>query len=422
MPAGRVVVVGAGVVGASCAYELSRRGWEVELLDRAEVGGACSKANCGYVCPSHVFPLAKPGAIASTLPLIFKRNSPFAIRPRLDFAMLAWFAKFSKNCRADLVEQTSYALHDLLISSKASYERVIRDESIDAEWEDKGCLFISMHESHADHFHASNEVIKQRFGYCGERLTGKQLAAMEPTLRDDLGGAWFFRCDSHVRSDKFMAGLHETLRRRGVVIREHCEVSGLRSANGKADKASTLDTNQGPITADEFIVATGAWTPKLSASLGIKLPIQPGKGYSLTSQRPPEGKCPTYPMIFEEHRVAITPFRTGFRVGSTMEFAGYDESIRDQRLQLLRDGCSLYLKEWKQPITEDRWFGWRPMTPDGKPFIDRSPKWSNVIVAAGHNMIGMSTGPGTGQLVAEIMSGEKPHFDPAPFRINRPTV
>lgn len=415
----KALVLGAGVVGASTAYYLAQKGWEVELIDRALFARGSSHANCGYVCPSHVFPLCKPGAIASTLPLILQKNAPFAIRPRLDFSLFSFFTQFARNCREDLATETSYALHDLLQSGKRCYEEIIEHERIDCEWEALGCLFIYLNEHHLDAFTKTNDTIRERFGFGAVRMDGKQLAAMEPTLRDDLAGAWLFREDAHIRPDRFMSGLRTALERKGVKIRENCEAVAL---DGRGRDAATLETSQGPIRADAFVVATGAWTPFLSDSLGVRLPIQPGKGYSLTMPRP--AHCPRYPMVFEEHRVAITPFRTGYRLGSTMEFAGYDDTIRPERLQLLRDGARHYLRHPDEVAASDTpgtdsWYGWRPMTPDGRPFIDFAPRFRNVLIAAGHNMIGMSTGPGTGRLVAEMLSGESPHFDPRPFRLSR---
>lgn len=417
MKPGRVVVVGGGVVGGSCAYYLAKAGWAVELVDRGGFGAACSHGNCGYVCPSHVFPLAKPGAIASTLPLMLRRNSPFMVRPRLDLHMLAWFARFASCCREDLVRETSVALNELLWSSKRCYESIIAEEGIDCDWTDGGCLFISMDEEHLEHFEPINAEIRARFGFGAERWDGRMLTSREPTLRDGLAGAWYFACDAHVRADKFMRGLGSALRRLGVTIHEGREATGLVGENGRG---RTLETTTGPISADAFVFATGAWTPLLARSLGTRLPIQPGKGYSFTTRRP--RACPTYPMIFEQHRVAVTPFREGFRVGSTMEFAGYDESIRPERLALLRDSAKLYFREWTDEPMEETWFGWRPMTPDGRPFIGFTEHRGNVLVAAGHNMIGMSTGPGTGRLVAELLSDDEPHINPAPFRLDRPCL
>lgn len=411
---GKVIVVGGGVVGASCAYELALRGWRVTVLDASRVGGGCSHGNCGYVCPSHVYPLARPGTIAATLPLVFKRNSPFAVRARLDLSLLAWFNTFRRCCTEAQVEATMGALHDLLAAGKTRYEEVIRAEGIDAEYEQKGCLFISKDEAHLDHFEADNRRMKERFGYGARRIDGRSLAAMEPALREGLGGAWVFDCDAHLRPDRYMAGLRAALLRRGVRVCERTRVTGIEGAHGRA---TGVMTKTGRVEADAIVVATGVWTPELARSIGARLPIVPGKGYSVTV----EGArgLAQHPMVFEQHRVAVTPFRGAVRIGSTMEFAGFDATIRDARLRLLTESASLYFKEPVRATREGAWFGWRPMVPDGRPFIDRAPRYQNVVVAAGHSMIGMSTGPGTGQVVAQLLSGEAPVFDPAPFRIGR---
>ena len=159
------------------------------------------------------------------------------------------------------------------------------------------------------------------------------------------------------------------------------------------------------------MVATGAWTPLLNRELGCRVPIQPGKGYSITMPRP--ALCPTFPLIFEEHRVAVTPFASGYRLGSTMEFAGYDDSLNRSRLAILTDAAKLYLKDPLAEPVEEEWWGWRPMTFDGLPVIDRAPAASNVLIAAGHNMLGLSMATATGKLVAELLAGAKPHIDPA---------
>ena len=186
------------------------------------------------------------------------------------------------------------------------------------------------------------------------------------------------------------------------------------AASGRAEG---IETSAGKLAADAFVVATGALTPMLNRQLGCTIPIQPGKGYSLTMPRP--ATCPRIPMIFPETRVAVTPFRSGYRIGSTMEFAGYDASIHRARLQLLKDGAEPYLREpYCEPVQEE-WYGWRPMTYDSLPIIDRSPLYENVTIAAGHNMLGLSMAPATGKLDAERLGGEATHIDPAPYRLSR---
>jgi D-amino-acid dehydrogenase len=155
----------------------------------------------------------------------------------------------------------------------------------------------------------------------------------------------------------------------------------------------------------------------LNRELGCKIPIQPGKGYSITMPRP--ARCPTIPLLFEEHRVAVTPMQTGYRLGSIMEFAGYDTSLPRARLEQLKAGASHYLQEPYCDPVEEEWYGWRPMTPDSIPIIDRSPPLSNVWIAAGHNMLGLSMAPATGKLVAELLSHNRPHLDPQPYSARR---
>jgi D-amino-acid dehydrogenase len=164
-------------------------------------------------------------------------------------------------------------------------------------------------------------------------------------------------------------------------------------------------------------MATGAWTSTLARHLGCRVPIQPGKGYSMTMRRPE--KCPTRPLIFPETRVAVTPMQSGYRLGSMMEFAGYDESLRPERIGLLKRGAEPYLVEPYTEQIEEQWYGWRPMTYDGKPIIGPCPEMKNVLIAAGHNMLGLSMAPATGRLVAEMLDDRPPHVDPAAYSATR---
>jgi D-amino-acid dehydrogenase len=209
-----------------------------------------------------------------------------------------------------------------------------------------------------------------------------------------------------------MASWRRALERRGVSIRENCELQAIR-ANNRA--AVAIETSAGDLEADAFVIATGALTKRLSGVLGCRIPIEVGKGYSLTTPRP--DVCPQTPLIFPETRVAVTPFEDGFRLGSTMELAGFDTSLPERRLQLLRDGASPYLRELPDNSHAEPWYGWRPMTPDGLPIIDRSPNYANVLIAAGHNMLGVSMAPATGRLVGELLDDRPPSIDPKPYSL-----
>ena len=254
-----------------------------------------------------------------------------------------------------------------------------------------------------------------------KRFDGPAVNQLEPALKPGMAGGWLYESDAHLRPDRLMAALRRLLQSRGVEIRDGCEATGLSRTRGTvretAATAIALDTAQGPIAGDAFVFAAGAWTPLLNRTLGCRVPIQPGKGYSITMPRP--SVCPKFPLIFEEHRVAVTPMASGYRIGSTMEFAGYDTRLNRKRLDLLRSGAAQYLVEPVSEPIEEEWYGWRPMTTDSKPIIGRSPAFANVWIVAGHNMLGLSMAPATGKLIAELLNGKPPHINPRPYSIER---
>jgi D-amino-acid dehydrogenase len=413
--AGRhAVVVGGGVIGTACAHFLTESGWRVTILDRGAFGAGASHGNCGLVCPSHVLPLAEPGAVVAALKAMLRPSSPFAIRFRLDPALWSWLLRFARRCNeADMI-RAARGIQPLLESSLQLYDELIRREGLDCEWERRGLLYAYRSPAAMDAYAPIDRLLRESFGVPAERLDGAALTEREPALKPGLAGAWYYQADSHLRPDRLMRSWRRLLESRGVTIRERTALLGFARRDGSASAART---DSGAIEADAFVVAAGAWTPMLRSHLGCRVPIQPGKGYSLTMPRP--AACPTIPLIFPETRVVATPFRSGYRLGSTMEFAGYDATINPRRLQLLRDGAAPYLREPHCVPIEEEWTGWRPMTFDSLPIIDRSPAMSNVLVAAGHNMLGLSMAPATGRLVADLLEGRPPHIDPAPYRVGR---
>jgi D-amino-acid dehydrogenase len=410
----RVAIVGGGVIGAACAYYLRRGGHDVTLIERNTFGSGCSHGNCGFVCPSHILPLAVPGAIRSGLKALLDPRGAFAIKPRLDPALWSWLLRFARRCNTRDMLRAGMAIQALLNSSRSLYAELLAEERIECEWESRGLLFVIQTGRAMDHFAATDRILSDHFGLAARRFDGSSLTALEPALKDGLAGGWLYDTDSHLRPDKLMAAWRGVLERRGVALSEHCAVETIIH---QGRRAKGLQTSTGPLTADIFIIAAGALAPLLGRGLGCRLPIQPGKGYSITMRRP--ARCPTYPLIFEEHRVAVTPMQSAYRIGSTMEFAGYDSTLNRRRLELLREGARPYLHEpFGDPVIEE-WFGWRPMTPDSVPIIGASPALENVFVAAGHNMLGLSMAPATGKLIAEMLDGRTPHIDPGPYAASR---
>jgi D-amino-acid dehydrogenase len=409
---GKVIIVGCGVIGTACAYYLSRSGWTVTMIDRGAFGKGCSHANCGLICPSHILPLAAPGAIGMALRALFQKNSPFAIKPRLDPTLWNWLLHFARRCNVHDMLEAGRAIQALLQSSRSLYQEMFDAEPVDAEWEARGLLFVFLSRGPMEHYAHTDRLLRESFGTAATRYDGDALLEFEPALKPGLAGGWYYAAEAHLRPDRLMSSWRCLLEKRGVTILEDCDFLGL-DRQGRLARA--ILTPRGVLHAEAFVIATGAWTPLLQRHLGCRVPIQPGKGYSITMARP--AKCPALPLIFEEHRVVVTPLKSAYRLGSTMEFAGYDATLKRRRLDLLRAGARHYLQEpFGQPVLEE-WYGWRPMTYDGKPIIDRSPTFDNVWLAAGHNMLGLSMAPATGQLIAELLEGASPHIDPAPYRL-----
>ncbi|MEZ6117910.1 MAG: FAD-dependent oxidoreductase [Pirellulaceae bacterium] len=366
------------------------------------------------VCPSHVLPLAEPGAILNALKSMFQRNSPFRIKPRLDVALWSWFAAFAKHCNKKDMLAAGHAIQPLLAQSLTDYCQLVESNVVDCEYQQQGLLFAYKSAAAFESYAATNELLQNTFNEPAERYVGAELNELEPALKENLAGGWYYREDAHLRPDKLLASWRKSLTDKGCTFLENQTVTDFHRTNDSAVAVRTLTRE---IAADHFVVATGATSPEWAAWLGFPIPIQPGKGYSLTMPRP--RTCPKIPMILPETRVAVTPMESAYRLGSTMEFVGYDDSISEERLRLLTDGVQDYLIEPVTSPIERKWFGWRPMTSDGLPIIDRSKILNNVWLAAGHNMLGLSMAPATGRLVADLITGRSPTVDPRPYAHRR---
>lgn len=408
----QVVVVGGGVIGACSAWYLTEAGYAVTLIDQARFGRQASHGNCGYISPSHVMPLARPGQVLNGLRGMLSSETALRINPRQIFSLAPWLLRFASRCNMKAVMESGQACHPLLQSSAVLYRQLFEEQNLSVDWNEEGLLFVYRDEHEFRAYEQADAWLRKHFDVPAEPFAGTALTELEPALRPGLAGAWLYRCDGHLRPDRLMSELRRILEAADVRILEQ---TSLQSFTASADRATAVVTSGETIAADHVVVATGAWTPLLRQHLGVKLPIQPGKGYSITMARP--ALCPRLPMILEECHVAITPFADGYRVGSTMEFTGYDDTLNRKRLNYLRKGAAEYLVDpLGDPVSEE-WCGWRPMTSDGIPRIGRSPRLRNVWIAAGHSMLGLSMGSGTGKLVAELVAGQKPHLDPQPYQI-----
>ena len=408
------IVVGAGIVGIACAHYLHKAGLTVTVIDKGTLGGACSYANCGYICPSHVPPLTEPGAVLVAIKSLFNPRSPFRVRPSLSPALWGWMCQFARRCNHRQVLSAGKHLQSILDASMDEYQRLIPEQSLDCEWKEDGLLYVFATHAGMEEFAETDRMLTEHFGVSADRIAGEQLPEFDAGLQSGLAGAFHYPGDASVRPDLLNRQWAERLRASGVQIIEHCRLEEIRKS---AERITQLSTSQGELEADQYVFAMGAWSTRWSRQLQCRIPIQPGKGYSVTMQRPE--KAPRHPMLFPEQKVGVSPFQRGFRLGSMMEFTGYDTSIPQRRIQQLRDSARPYLVASVDGDAQETWYGWRPMTWDSLPIIGPAPELKNVHLATGHNMLGLSAAPSTGRLIAELVTGQTTHIDAAPFTPSR---
>lgn len=408
------IIVGSGIIGIACAHYLSKAGLQVTVIDRKTIAGACSHGNCGYICPSHVLPLTEPGAVRVALKSLFNPRAPFRIKPQMNPAFWNWMWQFARRCTHQQMLAAGKHLKAILDSSMYEYRTLISEEQLNCEWTEKGLLYVLQTEKGMHEFAQTDQLLSEHFGVQARRIEGTDLNTVDPALKDNLAGAFYYPGDASVRPDLLNAQWAERLKQRGVKFVENCE---LQSIGKSAGRITHLKTSDGEMEADQIIFATGAWSPRLSTELECPIPIQPGKGYSVTMQRP--DPCPQYPMLFPEHKVGVSPFQDGYRLGSMMEFTGYNTSIPSHRIQQLRESAKPYLITPFSEGEQQTWFGWRPMTWDSLPIIGRVPNLKNASLATGHNMLGLSLATATGKLIAELIQQQPTHIDPSPYSPTR---
>lgn len=407
-----VLILGGGVIGLCSALLLLRAGRSVTLIDRGAVGQGSSHGNCGTITPSHL-PLHAPGTVARGLKSLLHADAPLKIRPRWDPALFAWLLRFAAQCNERDYLRTARIKAPLLLASQARLQALIRDEALDCEFVDSGTLYV-YRDAQAFEHSAQEAALLQQLRIPVRTLDGDAARQLEPALNEHVVGALHNLGDSRLRPDRYVQALAAAVVKAGGVIQEHTAVQGLSTHAGAV---SSVQTAQGPMQADHYLFALGAWSPQIGKRIGLRLPIQPGKGYSITYPRPQI--APRIPMVLKERGVCVTAWDSGYRLGSTMEFAGYDDTLNPVRLAALERGAREYLVDPLGPSVEEQWYGWRPMTPDDLPIIGWAPDLSNLMLATGHGMLGVSLSAITAQLVTEGITGAQPSMDLSPYAPQR---
>ncbi len=398
----KVVILGGGVIGLFSAYYLSKAGHLVTVLDKQRVGQS-STGNAGMIVPSHVIPLAAPGMIAKGIRWMFNSKSPFYVKPRLSNELFSWGWNFYKSANQNHVDNSTKALRDISLLSKKLYQE-LSEASNDFEYTEKGLLMLYQSEK-VGHEEREAAGVAKELGLEVEIYDRSGLEELNYGAKTNAMGAVLYKSDAHLQPNKLMAFLRAELNRMKVEFIEVSDIRNIETSSGKINKVVTEDQ---AFEADEFIIAAGAWSAELAKLADESLKLLPGKGYSITM--PKMDNAPTIPTILCEGKVAVTPFENNIRFGGTMEITHLkDQKINLNRVRGIVDTINNFYPEINvaMPEIKDIWMGYRPCSPTGLPYISRSMKYSNLVYATGHGMMGLSLGPATGFLVNDLVSGKQ---------------
>lgn len=408
-----VAVVGGGVIGICTALALTRQGRSVTVFERSAPGAGASHGNCGTITPSHAPPLAAPGMVLKALRWMTQPDAPLLIRPRLDPALWHWLWRFSRRCNRRDWHRSLAGRASLLRASAERLARLIRDEALQCEFEQSGHLYVCRSAAAFDAI-ARDCASLGEHGIAAEVWDSARTEREEPALKPGVAGGIYFPGDAMLRPDRYLAELAARFTESGGRIESSAEVAQISPAEPQVDIA-LADGRR--FSAGRLVLAAGAWSPAIAKQLQLNLPIQPGKGYSITYDRP--STAPQRPLVLKERSVCVTAWGSGFRLGSTMEFAGYDTQLRRDRLDALVRASREYLHEPEGPVRREEWFGWRPMTWDDMPIIGPHPRWPAITLATGHGMMGVGMSAITADLVAAQITGQPSPIDPTPYRVER---
>lgn len=402
-----VLIIGGGVIGICTAHYLIEKGRQVVVVEQGEVCSGSSYGNAGLVVPSHSVPLAEPGVISQGLKWMLDSRSPFYIKPRFDRDFISWLWKFRRACSELNVRRSMPILRDLSLESLRLFQALDASDELEFDFEQRGALYICKTESALEHVVEEAERIRA-VGLEAETLDAAQVRKLEPNVRLDVVGGVFYPQDAHLNPASFVRALAISVEERGCEICPSTEVLGFFTSG---ERITGVRTTRGEIVSTEVVLAGGAWSPGIVRDLGIDLPIQPAKGYSITVERPLD--CPTIPLMLAGARVGVTPMGNLLRFAGTLELAGMDLSINQQRVDAILQAVPAYMPDLDPEGLElvEIWRGLRPCTPDGLPLLGRSHRYRNLTVAAGHAMVGLSLGPITGEIASRLVVGDDPGFD-----------
>lgn len=409
-----VVVVGAGVVGLATAYRLARDGVHVTVVDAGEPGQQASTHNAGWVVPILSTPVPAPGMVGTALRWAVRRDSPLYIRPLPVPGHVSFLLRMLRHCNSRDHAAGTEALAELNAATLDLFAGY-RADGIDVEWHERGLLMAFLDEDEMRH-HARDFEPLARIGHTTTVLGRDEAHDVEPALGPGVRGVIQCPQERHLRTSTLVDGLLRRCRELGVTVLGGHRVTGVRrDRNGRVD---AVVAGEEEIAADAFVLAGGVWTGELARMLGVRLPIRPGKGYG--HDFAPAPTAASHALYLAEARVAMAPLDGGLRLAGTMEFGRIEDTVDPVRAAAIRTAAADYLGDWDATAEPTHtWSGMRPMTPDGLPCIGWLRPYDNVLVAAGHAMLGITLAPATAEAVAALLHDTADDTLLAPFTPSR---
>ncbi len=407
------LIIGGGVIGVCAAYFLAEQGRSVTLVEKSDLSSGSSYGNAGLIAIDHAIPMPAPGVLSQGLRWMLDSSGPFYIKPRLDPDLIRWLWQFRGACKSETVLRAIPLLLTIGHASLDLHDQLHARHALDDGYHRKGRIFLYRTQAGLDRG-AEDVDLLHDFGVTGHVLDAAAVREKFPNVLPSVIGGVYYENYAHFVPDRFVRELARVAESLGARIRTGIEVLGFETSGKRIAK---VNTTRGVFEADEVVLAAGVWSAPIARPLGLRLPIQAAKGYSITAKRPPD--WPELPVQLADDMVAVTPMGEFLRFSSTLEMSGLDMSINQRRLDASRQAMRTYLPGAETLEELEIWRGFRPMSPDDFPMIGRSKLFGNLTLATGHSMAGMTQGPITGKLVAQIIAGAEPDIDLTPFRPER---
>ncbi len=393
-----VIIIGGGIVGCCCAWYLQEAGMKVTLIDKGDLSKGCSFGNSGMIVPSHFIPLASPGIVSKGLRWMFSKGSPFYIRPRLSLELAQWLWLFYRSANKKHVAEAAPLLRDMHVEGREFFDQINTLPGFGFNLEKKGILMMYQ-SAQAEREEAETAEMAFELGIEANILSPVALKSLERGVRIDVRGAVHYPGDAHLTPHLLMEQMIWRLQLSGVEFIQGCEV--LKIEDGGKEGSALFLRNGSTMKARRVVLAAGSWSDMVMQKSGYRFPMQDGKGYSMTILQ--EQNKPSIPSILTEARVAITPMDEYLRVAGTLEISGMDDKINPHKIKSIIDAARNYYPDLKIVDPGPVWYGYRPCTPDGLPYIGKWKVGSSVILATGHGMMGLSLAPATGRMVRDII-------------------